>query len=179
MSTIPIVIFYTALCIFTFALSRKKTWLATLNDLRLNPIKANVGKTALHAIALFFIIFSLLTLEALVLSIFNLDDSDKVSLVISNLTLPAIIVAATLGPFAEELFFRGFLQKHTGVILSSVAFGLLHFSFGSIVEILGAFTASAVLGYWVKYRNPSLWPAIIAHAGYNLASILLVMVVTA
>ncbi|MDP3741684.1 MAG: CPBP family intramembrane metalloprotease, partial [Candidatus Micrarchaeota archaeon] len=92
------------------------------------------------------------------------------------LPLLAIIVAATLGPFAEEVFFRGFLQKYLGVFITAVIFAVLHYGFGSVTEIIGAFTAGLILGYWVKYRNTNLWPAIIAHALYNLLSILLVVV---
>ena len=106
---------------------------------------------------------------------FNLDDSQKVAATISTLSIASIIIASTLGPFAEELFFRGFLQKHAGVIITSVLFALLHYSFGSITEIIGAFTASMILGYWVKHRNSSLWPVIIAHAGYNMLRVLLVV----
>ena len=77
----------------------------------------------------------------------------------------------TLGPVAEELFFRGFLQKRIGVFLTSIVFALLHTGYGSIAEVLGAFIASMVLGWWVK-KHDDVAPTIIAHAFYNMLSIL-------
>lgn len=182
MAAFDTLIFYVFLAVFTFVITsytvKKKAKAEklrqVLNFLGLKPF--SVKNVVADSIILLVLILVALSVEALLLSFVSLDDSQKVEMVISSLSLPAIIVAATLGPFAEELFFRGFLQKYAGVIITSALFALLHYSFGSLTEVIGAFTAGLILGYWVKYRNASLWPAIIAHAGYNLVSIMLVPV---
>lgn len=171
------VIFYALLVGVTLLLSGKRTLSQTFSHLGVEVKKVNLKKTLLDAGLLFVAVVVVLTLESMLLAAFEFDDSQKVEVVISSLSLASIVIAATLGPFAEELFFRGFLQKHAGVVIASVLFAVLHYSFGSVTEIIGALTAGLILGYWVKYRNSSLWPAIIAHAGYNVVSIALVLVV--
>ncbi len=174
MPTIEIFIFYVFLAVFTFFVARKDNWEKTFEYLGLTKKKFSAKHLVMHSIALFVLLFLVLTVEAMVLSALSLDDSDKVSMVLAGLSLPALIVAVTIGPFAEEVFFRGFVQKYAGVVITSLLFGLLHYSFGSVTELIGAFTAGIILGYWVKYKNQFLWPAIIAHSAYNLVSIILV-----
>src|SRR6516165_397973 len=44
-----------------------------------------------------------------------------------NLTLPSIIIIATVSSLGEELFFRGFLTPFLGgVVLQAIIFGLAH-----------------------------------------------------
>ena len=107
------------------------------------------------------------------------------------LTLPAIalVLAFTLSPVAEEALFRGyffkvisetsekkgkkpgFYQLAAGAVLSSLLFAILHFSYGSIAEIAVAFFVGLALCY-VTYKSGSLLPAILAHAAFNLLSII-------
>lgn len=176
MAALGALLFYLVLVLITLLLAKKKNLGQTLSSLGVQVKKLRIEKIFLDALLLFFAILIVLTIESLFLAALRFDDSEKVAVVISNLSLASIVVAATIGPFAEELFFRGFLQKRAGVIITSILFAVLHYSFGSVTEIIGALTAGIILGYWVKYRNPSLWPAIIAHAGYNIVSILLVVV---
>jgi membrane protease YdiL (CAAX protease family) len=79
-------------------------------------------------------------------------------------------LAATLVPFAEELFFRGLgiraLLRFGGLAAISVtalAFGLGH-GIAVALPVLVAFGAG--LG-WVRLRSGSLWPGVIAHGLYN------------
>ncbi|HLD76023.1 MAG TPA: CPBP family intramembrane glutamic endopeptidase, partial [Candidatus Norongarragalinales archaeon] len=93
---------------------------------------------------------------------------------IRNLSLSLLILAVTLGPLGEEVFFRGFLQPQLGVVLTSFLFGLLHSVFSSPLEGVAAFVASLILGYFYrKYAN--LYASILAHAVYNASSLLLVL----
>jgi len=104
---------------------------------------------------------------------------------------PDLIAGSTLiGPFAEELLFRGFLftllVRRAGwhvvpaMILSSLIFGLAHLrnadvQFVSIVFGGGPSLTTYVLPYaaggalfaWVTWRSQSLWPAIALHALMN------------
>ncbi len=170
-------IFYLLLIGVTLLIAKKKTWKKTLDFLGLTTKKIVVSQILLESITLVFLLFITLALEATVLGLVGANDSQKVEVVISNLSIFSILIAATIGPFAEELFFRGFLQKYAGVVLTALIFAVLHFSFFSIAEITGAFTAGIILGYWVKYKKSSLWPVILAHAVYNLISVLIVLVV--
>lgn len=84
-----------------------------------------------------------------------------------------------LGPFAEELFFRGLgvrvLAVFGGlvaVLVSGVVFGLVH-------GILGAFPPLALFGIglaWVRLRSASVWPSFVAHAAYNGLGLLVLVV---
>lgn len=80
------------------------------------------------------------------------------------------VVAATLVPFAEELFFRGLgvrallpLGGAGAVGITALAFGLGH---GLLVALPVLVVFGAGLG-WVRLRSGSVWPGVLAHALYN------------
>ena len=86
------------------------------------------------------------------------------------------LALAVLTPIAEEVFFRGFLQKGMvnrwgaapGIILSAAVFAGLHFQPAVIVPV---FITGLLLGalYW---HTGSLWPGILVHGAQNLVAIL-------
>jgi len=93
-----------------------------------------------------------------------------------------ILVVALFAPFAEELYFRGFLLRWLrtrygsglAVLLSAVVFALLH---GFMLVHPGApgwietgeiFVAGLVMGALVV-QSGSLWPSYALHAGFNAA----------
>jgi len=92
----------------------------------------------------------------------------------------AVVVVAifglTLGPLAEELIFRGFLQPLLvrslggvlGVFAAAVPFGLLHFQeYGnSWRHALLIALAGAAFG-WMRYRTGSTKSSTLMHASYN------------
>ncbi len=79
--------------------------------------------------------------------------------------------------FAEEVFFRGFLQRRleptwgrmTAVVLAAAAFGVFHLD---LAQGTVAFFAGLVLG-WTAERLGSVRPCIAAHAVNNLVFVLL------
>lgn len=86
------------------------------------------------------------------------------------------VMAVTLAPFFEELFFRGFLQPlltrtfgmWRGIILTAIFFGGLHapeyqyaWQYALAVSVVGV-----ALG-WVRVRAQSIVPPTIMHAAYN------------
>lgn len=83
----------------------------------------------------------------------------------------ALLCAALIPAVCEELLFRGvllhYLERKTGkkraVVISGLAFALLHFSFHGFaaLAVIGLFLSSLT----IKYRN--LWLAIIFHFMYN------------
>ena len=84
------------------------------------------------------------------------------------------LMIVLVGPFAEELFFRGlgvrvlrFLGPAAAIGGTAVLFGLAHGILGALPPLIffGAGLA------WVRYRSDSVWPGFIAHATFNGAGI--------
>jgi uncharacterized protein len=81
-----------------------------------------------------------------------------------------VVVLVLLGPFAEELFFRGLgvrvLAQYGGlvaILVTGVVFGLVH-------GLLGALPPLVLFGIglaWVRLRSASVWPTFLGHATYN------------
>ncbi|MGH3007465.1 MAG: lysostaphin resistance A-like protein [Gaiellaceae bacterium] len=88
------------------------------------------------------------------------------------------LLVITLGPFAEEVFFRGLgvralavFGAAAAIVVSGVIFGLVH-------GILGALPPLALFGIglaWVRVGSGSVWPGVIAHVTYNGLGILLLV----
>ena len=80
------------------------------------------------------------------------------------------LFAATVVPFAEELFFRGLgvrvlavLGGGGAVAGTALVFALAH---GLLVAVPPLFFFALGLG-WVRLRSGSVWPGILAHGAYN------------
>jgi uncharacterized protein len=97
----------------------------------------------------------------------GLEDADKDVL----LALATGMLLVVVAPFAEELFFRGFLYQSfrnsfgvlPGALLSALIFGAIHFEFFKLVQL-------AILGVILALlfeKTGSLWPPIILHAVNN------------
>jgi membrane protease YdiL (CAAX protease family) len=90
-----------------------------------------------------------------------------------------VAVLVLLGPFAEELFFRGLgvrvLARYGGllaILTTGVIFGLVH-------GLLGALPPLVLFGIglaWVRLRSASVWPPFIGHAAYNGLGILVLAI---
>ncbi len=87
------------------------------------------------------------------------------------------ILFAFLPGVAEELFFRGVLQKlmtkitwnvHAGIFTTSFLFTFVHFRFNSFIPL---FCLSTLLGYLVVWTS-SIKTSIIVHSLYNLYALL-------
>ena len=84
------------------------------------------------------------------------------------------VVVVAIGPFAEELFFRGlgvtalgFLGATGAIVGTAIAFGLAH----GILAALPPLVFFALGLAWVRLRSGSVWPGFIAHAAYNGAGL--------
>lgn len=102
---------------------------------------------------------------------------------------PSLVADVLLGPFAEEVLFRGLLfrqlyrraRRHPlrAMVVSALVFGGAHvvntnWSLGpaglqAAAAVVGTATLGGLLFAWVAYRWDSIWPAIGLHAGLNLA----------
>ncbi|MBI2079223.1 CPBP family intramembrane metalloprotease, partial [Candidatus Micrarchaeota archaeon] len=115
--------------------------------------------------------FILLVLIAIILNLllmsFGFSDSNKVYEKVKDLPLYVLPFAFIVAPLSEELFFRGYLVKKYGILISALIFSLVHISYGSIVEILFAFAFGVIAGYLYKKRESLLVP-IVMHFLFNL-----------
>ena len=129
-------------------------------------------KTSKKTIEILAVLFIVSTLLGMAFSFIGLVDAVKVEAAIKKIFLASPFLLAYLfivRVIAEEIFFRGFLVKEIGIIGSAVSFGLMHVLYFSIAEVIAA-TVLGVLLAWFYKRNKSLYPNIIAHMAYNIAS---------
>jgi membrane protease YdiL (CAAX protease family) len=89
------------------------------------------------------------------------------------------LAAALIGPAAEELMMRGlllpwlasWLDARLALLLSSVAFALLHAQYGS-ADLVAVAWLGVVFG-WARLRSGSLWPALGLHVAVNSLGVLM------
>ena len=124
----------------------------------------------LEAVKLFVLMYTVLIVESLILSYFHVMDLEKVSGVLKHQDILVLVAAVTITPIAEELFFRGYLQGKFGAVLSALAFGFLHFVYGSTDEVVFAVSIGLLFGWYVR-KHKKLLPTILAHAAFNAVSV--------
>lgn len=97
-----------------------------------------------------------------------------------SLRLPLALIVATLGPFVEELLFRGVLLSallqrcRTGwaIAVTSLLFALVHLpGLGWQWFALPDLILLACLLAWLRLRSASIWPAVLAHSCNNLLAV--------
>lgn len=89
----------------------------------------------------------------------------------------AVVLIVIAPPLTEELAFRGLiygglrdhLRGNEALLISAIAFGLIHLSIPSLVTHV---PLGLYLG-WLRQRTGSLWPGVFAHACHNLGVCLL------
>ncbi|MFH1257244.1 MAG: CPBP family intramembrane glutamic endopeptidase [Candidatus Diapherotrites archaeon] len=104
---------------------------------------------------------------------FGLNDSAKAIEKIAEVKemgLFFLIYLFTVRVAVEEVFFRGLLTRKTGVIISSIIFGLSHFAYGSAIELIGATALGAILAIAFN-KNRSIYSNILAHSAYNFITL--------
>ncbi|MDO8633990.1 MAG: CPBP family intramembrane metalloprotease [archaeon] len=131
---------------------------------------------AFNTLKLFAALVAITVAISIAASFLNANDLDKVYDTVNrikNTDLPFLGYLLVAGVVAEEIFFRGFLAKKTGAVVSSIVFGALHASYGSAVEIIGAIVLGYVLAKAFE-KNKNIFPNIAAHFLYNLTVVLMV-----
>lgn len=103
------------------------------------------------------------------------------------LTGSSLVADVLLGPFAEEVLFRGVLFRQLyrrarrrparAMIVSALVFGGAHIvnttwwnggaDLQSAAAVVGTATLGGLLFAWIAYQWDSIWPAIGLHAGLN------------
>ncbi len=151
----------------TYLISQDKLKLKKAIDyvgLKKQKINLKLAKQTIFILGKLFIAFIVLTA---VFSLLGLNDLNKVQDVVSKMDLWLLIYMLIVGVLAEEIFFRGFLVKKIGILGAATLFALFHITYGSLLEIIGAF----VLGYILAdsfNKNKTLVPNYAAHFLYNL-----------
>ena len=88
---------------------------------------------------------------------------------------PVFAIVGVLAPFAEEVFFRGFLLaalipavgRLRGAVVGSAIFSAAHLNVGTLFPIF----VMGMLLSWLYLRTGSIWPPFAAHAAQNLLAL--------
>lgn len=124
-------------------------------------------------IFIFLIILALELLVSLIGSLTNVQINTNVAMVFAGAPLWFYIFAALIEPINEEIMFRGFLLPRIGIIMSSVIFGLAHYSYDSTfgIEIIAALIFGLIAAYAAK-KTGSIYPGIVAHILVNSLAVI-------
>jgi membrane protease YdiL (CAAX protease family) len=134
-------------------------------------IPGNLKKNTLYVVAGLGAIFVTLMILSVVFLSLGISDHQNVVDVANALPLSVLLLAIVFAPISEEFFFRAFLTDKIGIIPSSIIFGVFHFAYGSVVEIVGAFLIGIILATAYK-RSGSIIPSIAIHLIYNLIAVI-------
>ena len=130
-------------------------------------------KELVGSLALFSALIIGFLIITVVVNIAQFNDLELVEKVINESVSasPVFFIASMfVVVLAEEFFFRAFLVKRLGVLLSTVAFTLLHIGYGSYAELFGVFFLGLILAYWYKKKN-SLLQNYAGHMLYNFFAV--------
>ncbi|MEM4348484.1 MAG: CPBP family intramembrane glutamic endopeptidase [Candidatus Anstonellaceae archaeon] len=145
---------------------------------------SNFQKAIFFGAIAYLLCFSAAIAISAIFSFFGILDSGKVMQKMEHFPVSVLVFSFTIAPFAEEVFFRGFLLLKLSQILkgkfsffvasvgSSIVFSAMHISYGSIAQLAVAFVVGMILCASVRISG-MLLPAIVAHAVFNFASVLL------
>lgn len=128
-------------------------------------------RTSVNSFLLLIVMLAITAIESIILFKLGLMDLEKVQTIIMRQSAYVLFIAVIISPIAEEVFFRGLLQRRFGMLASTFAFGLSHALYGSVAELIGALTMGLLLSFYVQ-RKRSLAAPIFAHMAYNLISVL-------
>lgn len=84
-----------------------------------------------------------------------------------------LALSASAG-FAEEIFFRGFLQARAGIAFSTVLFVVAHVGYGQPLMLVGVSLLSLVFAALVRWRQ-NIWAAVMAHAVFDALQLTVVI----
>ena len=91
------------------------------------------------------------------------------------------ITAGVLAPIFEELLFRGLLLRSllrrmpawAAVVVSSVAFGVVHFLDPATIPIVPALIGLGIVSAVLAIRSGGLLRSIALHMGFNLVTVVI------
>lgn len=74
----------------------------------------------------------------------------------------------------EEFFFRSWLQKRVGLIVSTALFAMAHFTLGQPLLLIGITVISLIIGF-TFYRTKSVLPGIVAHGVFDAIQLFVII----
>ena len=128
------------------------------------------------SIGLFATAVYALVVEGLGIDILVPDQGlEKIAALDGLAMLPIFAIVGLLAPFAEEVFFRGFLLAALapiigglrGAVVSAAIFSAAHMHVGTLFPIF----VMGMLLAWLYLRTGSIWPSFVAHAAQNLLAL--------
>jgi len=139
----------------------------------------NLKKNMMYSAIGLFAIFATLFVVNYLSLYFGFNDQEKVLEKVADLPTAILVVAVLVAPIGEELFFRAFLLTRianwiapwAGILISSLIFGLVHFSYGSIMELVGVTLIGIILAI-IYLRAKSITPCLAIHMIYNLLAVI-------
>jgi hypothetical protein len=144
------------------------------STLRALGIPGNPRDNLVYAFACLGAMFLLSLIVGVASFVFGFNDQSKIADKISDFPVAMLVAAALLAPIGEELFFRATLVPRIGPIFSSILFGIVHFTYGSVTEIIGVLLLGIVLAITYQ-KSRSIVPCMAAHMAYNGLSILVML----
>ena len=166
------------------AFSRNKPWPGVVRALRLHrpgpsiALGIGMGVAVLFALGIVISIglsvYAQLTHQDLK-AVQDQNTSQAAQDLIRLTPLPLALLLSLSAGVGEEVLFRGLLQRWfsrfgswTGVVVPAGLFGLLHYGYGTPLQILGPMLLGLVFGFLIL-RGFSLWVTIAAHATFDFA----------
>jgi len=143
---------------------------------------AYLGALALY-VPFVFLYFGILVAWAHVARRLGLDEQQEILALLLGLEgrelVLACVLAVLVGPFLEELLFRGLLQgaaseffgPQQGWLVASVVFAAMH----GLVGLPGLLALSLLLG-WLRQRTGSVFVPFVVHAAHNGLTLALALV---
>ena len=74
----------------------------------------------------------------------------------------------------EEFFFRSWLQRRVGLLVSTLLFALAHFTLGQPLLLIGVSLISLVIGI-TFYRTKNVLPGIVAHGVFDAVQLFVII----
>ena len=84
----------------------------------------------------------------------------------------ALIVLSAMT--VEEAFFRSFLQKRLGLIVSTILFALAHFTYGNPLMLVGITVVSVIIGI-TFHRTKNVIPGVLAHGVFDAIQLFVIV----
>jgi membrane protease YdiL (CAAX protease family) len=145
----------------------KKDLAATLKGI---GFPGGIKNTLIYTVGGLLSIFALVFMLSIIAIQFGFNDQANVAQKIIELPLYILVLAVIFAPLTEELLFRALLVPRIGIVPSALVFGVMHFAYGSVVEIIGVVIVGVILALVYRYSK-SITPCILIHLLYNLMSI--------
>lgn len=147
----------------------------TKNDLK----KAIQGGIPVIIASVLFILFGAVVMNLITAELELQNNLTDLFIAMAH-TVPGFLAVSLVGPIAEEMLFRGAIQRTLhdkgfhpwrAIGISSLLFGLIH---ANPAQIPFAIVLGVMFG-WIYYRTGSLMPVILGHVANNTIACLLMV----